>query len=279
MSTYKCPGCNYQTSRKHDMERHINKKNTCVPTNVIVDNLKVKYHCINCPFVSFYKSDYDIHERQCSAKVLIDLKIEQEKKKLEQETLKIEQEKQKLANLKMKNQSLVHGQKYIQNNQTNNQMNNQFNNNSNSNNVQFFLNAWTNPDLSHITDADYYDCLGSKEGSVLKFTKMVYFDPNVPQNHSIFLDDKRLLAYKDNNTWCPKERDDFVEDLIDNNDRYMDSWSIDNEDNDKFKDARKLYINTKKIINDNIDDIKSDLLDEFYANKTMVVKTQKLLKN
>ena len=68
-----------------------------------------------------------------------------------------------------------------------------------------------------------------------------------------------------------------VDDLIDNNDRYMDKWSIDNEDNDEFKDARKLYRETKKIVNDNINDIKSVLLDEFYTNKNMIVKTTALL--
>lgn len=257
MSTYKCPGCNYQTNRKHDMERHINKKNVCSPAleNIIVDNLKIKYKCNHCEFLSFYKSDYDVHYRQCSAKVLIDIKIEQEK--------------QKLANLKIKNHSLSHGQKFIQNNQTNNQTIN--------NNFQFMLNSWTDPDLSHIKDSDYYDCIKAQKDSMLKFTKMVYFDPLIPQNHSIHLNDKQLLAYKYDKTWCIKEKDDFVEDLIDYNDRYMDTWSIDNEDNEEFKDARKLYRETKKIVYDNIDDIKSDLFDEFLANKKMITTTSKLL--
>ncbi len=257
MVVYTCPRCYYETNRKHDMEKHKNKKNIC----------QQKYKCSHCDFNTFNKTLYDEHINSCSLKILSDIKIEQEK--------------QKLINLKFKNQKI--SQKFIQNNQTNNQTNNQNINNTdnsvnNNTSIQFILNAWTNPDLSHMTDVDYYDCISAGEDSVLKFTKMVYFDPKVPQNHSIFLDDKRLLAYKDNNTWCPKERDDFVEDLIDNNDRYMDTWSIDNEDNEKFKDARKLYIETRKIIGDNIDDIKSDLLDEFYANKKMVFTTTKLLK-
>lgn len=177
-----------------------------------------------------------------------------------------------MANLKLKNNKLIQNQNFVQNNQiTQNNLNQ-------NNSYQFMLNSWTSPDLSHIENIDYYECISAKKDAMLKFTKMLYFDPLVPQNHSIHIDkNKKIMAYREDNTWCPKD-DDFVEDLIDSNDRYMDKWSIDNEDNDDFKDARKLYRETKNIVSDNLEEIKLGLIDEFLANKSMVYETSKLVK-
>ncbi len=258
MVLYSCEKCGYYTTRKKDKERHDNRINPCEP----------KFKCSTCDFVTIYKDKFDEHIEVCSVTILA--------------RIKIEQEKQKLVNLKLKNNKLMlhggqtqaQGQNFVQNNSQTITQNNLNQNNS----FQFTLNPWTSPDMNHITNIHYYECFTPKEDAMLKFTKMLYLDPKVPQNHSIHIDkNKKIMAYRDDKTWCPKD-DDFVEDLIDSNDRYMDRWSIDNEDNEEFKDARKLYRETRDIMSNNLENIKLSIIDEFIANKAMICETSKLNK-
>lgn len=117
-TTYRCPRCNYQTTRKNDMERHIEKINLCEPILADVDNLttfsleelkikyncehcnfsstatkkymehikqcsyKINYKCYHCTFMSTNKNKYDEHINNCTTKILTDIKLEQERQKL-----------------------------------------------------------------------------------------------------------------------------------------------------------------------------------------------------
>ncbi len=273
---YQCQRCGHRTFNKKDMGKHISRKNPCKPLlkdipASYIDISNIIYKCNDCEFVTLIKEEFDKHHKGCKDNIIANLKIEQEK--------------QKLVNWTLKNNKLMlqgQGKNFVQNNnqiiqqQNNNQTITQNNLNQN-NSFQFTLNPWTSPDMNHITNVDYYNCISSEDNSILKFTKMLYFDPNVPQNHSIYIDkNKKIMAFREDKTWCPKD-DDFVEDLIDSNDRYMDRWSIDNEDNEEFKDARKLYREARDIVSGNLENIKSSLMDEIYANKTMVYNTSKLL--
>ncbi len=116
-TTYKCPRCDYQTTRKYDMEKHIEKKNICEPilanvnpSTFSIEELKIKYNCeycdfsstatkrymehvkqctykidykcLYCTFISTNKNKYVEHINNCTLKTLYDLKIEQERVKL-----------------------------------------------------------------------------------------------------------------------------------------------------------------------------------------------------
>lgn len=132
-----------------------------------------------------------------------------------------------------------------------------------------------------ISDLEYKGIFNRGFRSVPALVEKIHFDKNKPQNHNVYMSnvhEKYVVVY-DGNDWILKNRDEFLQDMIDNNSMFLEDKF--EELLDKLGDCE---INKFKKFLDEIDDdkttnkIKEELKMLFYNNRRMVRETKKLLK-
>ena len=94
---------------------------------------------------------------------------------------------------------------------------------NNTQNIQ--LNSYGNEDLSHITDLLKTELVKIPYGMIPKLIEAVHFNDNKPENKNIFLPNKKdnlIKIYRDNK-WVYKDKEEALNDLIDNKYTILDS--------------------------------------------------------
>ena len=157
MVEYSCSECNYTSSQKGHVKRHVNKNNKCGENPQIVV-VETRVHCQYCD--KELKSIYTLtrHKKICKSKELLDAHKEIEELKL-----------------KLANKSTV---------------NNTVNNNNVTINIQ--VNGYKDTDFSRISDKMFSGALGKTLMSIPKMIENVHFNPKLPENHNIYYQTKRV---------------------------------------------------------------------------------------
>jgi hypothetical protein len=79
--------------------------------------------------------------------------------------------------------------------------------------------AYKNTDISHLTDKDFLSCLKHSNMCIPHLIKKIHFNPEKPENHNIYISNLKnnyIMTY-DGVKWNLHNRDNIINDIIDNN--------------------------------------------------------------
>ena len=153
---------------------------------------------------------------------------------------------------------------------------------SNSNNTINIQNnikllGYNNTDRSHLTDSDILKCLQHSNFCIPHLIEKIHFDVNKPENHNVYisnLKNKYVMMY-DGNKWECKDRDEQINNLIDDNEGIieykLEEWI---ENGGKYPEMmRKFNRYIEKKDNDKvINKIKDEIKLLLYNNRNIVNK-------
>ena len=137
--------------------------------------------------------------------------------------------------------------------------------------------AYKDTDLSHLTKKDFIYCLNRSNMCIPHLIKKIHFDPKKPENHNIYISNIKndyIMIY-DGNKWVIKDRDESIEDLIDNNEdlleQKLEEWI---ENGEKYPSIMKKFNRylEKKESDSILDTIKKEI-------KLLLFNNRKLIKN
>ena len=211
---YECHKCDMPFKYKSDYERHLKRKIPCSNEEKI-EQLKHKKTCKHCNKV-FSRSDCVLrHLEKCTIKIQKDKESEKETilmkmlKEMQEKDIERQKEmqemKQKIAQLETRPL-------------TNNSINSNNNNIQNNINNDIKIIAYGKEDMSYITNDEYELLINKGFKSIPYFVEYVHFNKNKPENHNIYISNMRdnyLLVY-DGEKWQIREREDVLQDMIDN---------------------------------------------------------------
>ncbi len=159
-------------------------------------------------------------------------------------------------------------------------INNTTNNNTMNNNI--FIYSLANSNLDHITDNDMYACVNSCILSVPNLVKTIHFNPDVPENHNIYLTNIRnnYIMVFNGQQWEIKDREEIIENMININEFRLEDWVSNEEVQKMYPKAMKKFEQYMKKREENgvIDTIKNEIKMLLYNKKDMIINTTKKLK-
>ena len=212
-----CDKCNKSFRYNSDYKRHIDRKNSCQKEEKQLQ-FKQRKTCEYCNKI-FARSDaLPKHLLICKSKLVKDKGTEKDKEKeiiLKQFMDEMQAMRQQIAELK-EHKTIVNG------NIIEGDMNNTTNNTNNlqqniHNDIKII--AYGKEDLSFITNENYELILNKGFKSVPHLVEYIHLNQNMPQNQNIYISnvrDKYILIF-DGKQWQLKERDDVLQEMIENN--------------------------------------------------------------
>jgi hypothetical protein len=302
MVNYKCPRCGYETHIKTIYVRHLERKLLCKPiisennleneylkfniTEKINTNKKQtknqhfekniqqksnknttktfkKYECKYCAKEFKHNQSYYRHLKTCKEKIkddeckqnmtdlvnLLNKQLEEQREQLNKKDKQIE-ELIKKAGINIGTQ-----------------------------NVQQNINilAYKDTDISHLTDNDYLKCLKHSNFCIPHLIEKIHFNPKKPENHNIYISNLKnnyVMIY-DGHKWNIKDRDESIQDLIDENEVFieqkLEEWI---ENGNQYPDIMKKfkrYLEKKE--NDKVlNKIKNEIKLILFNNRDLICK-------
>ncbi len=194
---FTCERCGYETERKGDLIKHLQRKNVCDPliSNVMPldiiegfkkqqnDGIIQEHHCGHCQKQLSSKSNLSRHLHVCKQKPMGDIEM------LKNE---VKQLKEELAVHKQTNKGGV-----------TNIINNNFN-----------INSYGSESLDHLPNQFLTSCFMFK--NMQSLIENIHFDPDCPQNKNIQLKSlkhKLIKVYQDEK-WNTKPADNVLDELV-----------------------------------------------------------------
>ena len=268
---YYCKRCGYSVSRKDDLRKHLNRKNSCkvkyidIPIETLIKEVDVKNNelaqnsskiaqkqlkilqknesfsisksvnpleCIYCNKIYSKTSNLKRHLENCKEK------DKKEKAKQEENDLfkQIMEQKDEEIKLYKEEMTLMRKQVEILMTKIGDTNCNNTTNNTNITNIQ--INGWGEEDRSHLTDKFYRFCYDRPFTSIQRVIEAVFFNPDCPKNWNIMIKDdkssKALIYDAVKDAWLKKETTGILEDLVHT------GYSMLDENFDKQRDANKL---------------------------------------
>ena len=292
---YKCVSCDKPFKYKSDYERHINRKTPCNENDLLL-LIQKKKTCQYCNKVFKRADSIPDHLTICKIKLEDDKLKEKQQKEIDNkiilEQLLKEMHEVKQKNLEMHNEiQLLKSDKICNKTKTivKGNMNNTNNIQQNIHN-EIKIIAYGKEDLSYITNENYRLILNKGFKSVPHLVEYIHFNQNKPENHNIYISNMRdnLVLIFDGIDWQLKERDDILQDMIDNNaDILYDKFEelVDTLDEGTIKKFKRFL--DEKDQDRVIDQIKKDLKLMLYNNKKIkeikpryfTSNTNKIIKN
>lgn len=211
---FACSVCEYTSSKKENVTRHINRKKSCGPGNKEIIEIPIEIKCTFCNknFSSFKNLNFHL-KNYCKEKDLIkDEKIKEQNEKIK------ELEKQ----LRERPTTI--------NNQTFNIM----------------VNNYENTSLDKITDKMYNKLIKSADEPyqiIPKFIEQVHFNQEIPENHNICLlnkgkNNKHLHVYRNGHLEI-KNKETELDNLINDKETNISDWVA--EKGEKYPDALEKF--------------------------------------
>lgn len=183
---YKCKndGCEYSTATKFNYDRHINRKNPCVPQPFI---------CPTCNYVFKQKQSLmnHVNNKICESKKCI------------------------IGNKNNNNNENIKG------NVTNNNINNENNNVTNNNNIIITppvpLVSFGAENLEVFTDKYYTILFNGKASPVPDHIKNIHFNEMFPQNHNVYMPNisKNILSTYQDGEWKDEDLPPTTDEMMD----------------------------------------------------------------
>merc|ERR1711991_896928 len=221
-----CIYCNKCFYGSKDLFKHFN---TCSDYREIL-NKKSKNACKYCEKVYSTNSHLNRHLKSCKEKAkdddqkanllhLVEMLNLQLKEQNEQKVQLKEQKEQLNEELKGRDKQIEEQNKQI------NELIKKAGITQNIQNIQnnFKVLAYKNTDLSHLTDQDYIQCLNRSNMVIPNLIKKIHFNPKKPENHNIYISNiknKYVMIY-DGKKWNLEDRNDAIDELIDNNESVL----------------------------------------------------------
>lgn len=219
----KCYNCGKIFNLVKDLERHKNRKTPCLIREVAPEHINNPNRCIFCNKVFIQKQTLTRHHKSCKIKnggmeILVDkVKYEQEirilKEQMRLQNEKMEQLQKQMDEMKKK--EIAPAVQTINNNNT------QIIQNNTQIIQNITINNYLKPSLKHLfaeplSDSPFLKLF--KENLVqtpIALVPLIWFNPNVPENLSIYLVNKltgEVLAYQDGN-WKVNTKDNIGKEL------------------------------------------------------------------
>ena len=137
--------------------------------------------------------------------------------------------------------------------------------------------AYNNTDTSHLTDVDYLNCLKHSNFCIPHLIEQIHFNPEKPENHNIYISNLKnnyAMIY-DGHKWNIKDRDDSIQNLIDEKEviieQKLEEWI---ENGKSYPDIMKKfnrYLEKKE--NDTVlNKIKGEIKLMLFNNRKMIIQ-------
>jgi len=137
--------------------------------------------------------------------------------------------------------------------------------------------AYSNTDMSHLTDRDYLKCIQHSNFCIPLLIEKIHFDPEKPENHNIYISNLKnnyAMIY-DGNKWNLKDRDEVINNILDEKEiiieQKLEEWL---ENGKNYPDIMKKfnrYLEKKE--NDTVlNKIKNEIKLMLFNNREMIVK-------
>jgi len=251
---FKCSVCNYESFRKDDVQKHINKKNKCgngIPTITII-SIDVKCNLCNKFFTTM--PSMQRHMKICKAnKTNLEIELMEKDKKI----------------IELEN-------KLAQNSTTNNNINTNIQNNY----ITIQLRPYTDPKLPEDIDDlnDIYEDAWDKKKSIHTFIERIHFNPDMPENHNMCITNLRTNLAKvfTGQGWETKDQNKLLDEIISRCSRELDKWvKSSKKRRDRYENDFIEYITQegKKKFDDETKAEVKLLLYDSYKKGTVDIKT------
>lgn len=225
MNTNVCKKCSRDFKTKDGLKYHMNKK-VCKRKNTGAN--KKPFECKYCRRGYGSQSGMYKHMRTCSTKYDTGRQMLSEKriKTLEDENQKLkknEEAMQKKIDIMLKSIEELKGNYGIVNNQTINVGSiNHINNTIN-------LIAYGKEDLTKLTEGEILEVLQSGYNSPIKLTEKIHFNPERPENHNIYISNKKgkYASVYNGIYWTSKNKKEVVENLYEDKKNYIEAYIMD----------------------------------------------------
>ena len=247
MTEYGCSICEFTSSKKQHVIRHINRKKSCGPGIKEIIEIPIEIVCKFCnkKFSCSTSLNYHIKNR---CKYRDGIKDEEIKK------------------LKEENKLLKESKKVTINND----------NSTKTYNI-FIVNNYEDTDISKLTDKIYNKIIKDTEAHQIipRLIKEIHFDPKVPENHNIVLsnrnkNNKHLQIYR-NKHWEITDKNTEIANLVSDKETNLSDWVA--EKGEKYPEAQEKF---NEYIEQKYDDaellklIKEEVELVLYNNRHMI---------
>jgi DNA-directed RNA polymerase subunit RPC12/RpoP len=253
MPKYACGRCNYETSSKRNIDRHVNKINQCKGEN----QLKIlvfdeQYLCNKCGKKYSSIDNMKKHQKN-TCKLLIE-------EKQELERIELLKKDQKIKELELK---LVQNSGIITNNIA---TNNITTNNNSINYITISLTPYNDPNMEGMQK--YLEAALRKTFlSVPNLIESVHFNKEYPENHNICITNRRTKDAKvfDGKKWKTVNKEILINKIVDTYERELTNYA---EEKNKTKFIKE-YESAKKRGNGE-KDLKEEVHNILYDNSEMI---------
>jgi len=250
---FSCSICQYTSSNKEHVIRHINRKRSCGPGMKEIIEIPIEIKCEFCNKNFANQLSLGVHiKKNCKSKVEI----------LEKQLKQANDEKEELKKqLKSKANTTTNNNTTINNNQT----------------FNIYINNYEDTDLDKLTDKIYNRIIKDADEAyqiIPRMIREVHFNPNIPENHNICLsnrnkNNKHLQVYR-NKHWEIEKKDAEIDNLINDKETNLSDWI--GEKGEKYPEALekfKEYLE-QKYDEDTAKQVKEEVELVLYNNRHMV---------
>jgi hypothetical protein len=218
---FQCSLCDYKSTLKSDVVRHINKKKQCCEGQKEVIEVKIEIRCNNCNKKYATKASLKEHIKNYCKKKDQEIKG---LKELNEENLKMKDEIEELKK-QMNNIMVASTTGNITLNTTNN-----ITDNSTTYNI-IMINNYKDTDVSNLDDSVYNKIITKSEEVyhiIPDFIDYMHYNKDMPKNHNVYLpnrgsNNKYLLMYVKND-WQPKDIATEVGNIVSDKENIVSDW-------------------------------------------------------
>lgn len=285
MGGFACEKCGAIFSRRRNLEYHINnnvckeKQYSCKHCDKKFSTRSTMYRHIkdNCKTVKAKdKENGEIYEKLLKMEETAEKRDKIKNKIIEKQSKELEKQSKEIETLKKEMEKLSSNKAA---NVNNGNINNGEIVNGNITNNNITLIAYGHEDFSKLTKEEMLKILQTGYNSTIKLTEAIHFDPKRPENHNVYISNKKdkYAMIFDGTEWNLRFKDDVVNMLYDDKKNYIEENMLEFYDSlsQSRKNALARWLNTDEN-DERIKRIKNEIKFLIYNKKNLPIETLKL---